>query len=367
VINRRNDRWQPEYRRVLFLVLCVVAMVLLAGVLVDRGPVVPQVIGSGVLVFALFTAALVSARQLTDSAFPLLFGGGAAFFAAVAATSAVDGDPEGVAWTPPAMLAASVAIVVIIALLLLAQRTITPVMPFAPLLVIGVTALMVVFVLLLQESSQMNASGASAAASSVVFMLILIAPRAAVKFSRLRGPQLPKTGADMSFDIEPENSDLVKSRANDADTYLTVAMVSSALILPVLFHHGDPGLVGLDVGAGDLQRNPVALTYLLRTLAADRPRGGRYCRLPHGGHEILRHALVRRAFRAARRARRGARSAGDGRAPALAAPDAAVLGICGHLHGRDHLGSRAAGARPGAGAVHVGTRIVRVGIRADSA
>jgi type VII secretion integral membrane protein EccD len=70
----------------------------------------------------------------------------------------------------------------------------------------------------------------------VEFLVIVLAPRAAVKFSRLRGPQLPKTGADMSYDIEPEDSDLVKSRTADADTYLTVCMAASALILPFLFH-----------------------------------------------------------------------------------------------------------------------------------
>jgi len=41
----------------------------------------------------------------------------------------------------------------------------------------------------------------------------------------------------MSYDIEPEDSDLVKSRADEADTYLTACMTASALVLPVLMHH----------------------------------------------------------------------------------------------------------------------------------
>ena len=64
VVNRRADRWQPEYRRVLFIVLSLVAMGLLAAVLVDRGPVLPQVIGAGVLAAGLFVAALVSASAV---------------------------------------------------------------------------------------------------------------------------------------------------------------------------------------------------------------------------------------------------------------------------------------------------------------
>ncbi|MBC9005702.1 type VII secretion integral membrane protein EccD [Micromonospora aurantiaca (nom. illeg.)] len=237
VVNRRADRWQPEYRRVLFLVLSLVAMGLIAAVLVDRGPVLPQVIAGAVLAAGLFTAAIVSARQQTDGAFPLLFGGGAAFFAAVAASSAVDGDPDGVAWTAAAGLAAAVAVVAVTAFLLIAQRTVTPVMPFAPLLIVALTAAMVVLVLLAGDGFALTAPQVSAVAVSVILVLIVIAPRAAVKLARLRGPQLPKTGADMSYDIEPEDSDMVKSRADEADTYLTACMTASALVLPVLMHH----------------------------------------------------------------------------------------------------------------------------------
>ncbi|GLY00705.1 type VII secretion integral membrane protein EccD [Actinoplanes sp. NBRC 101535] len=236
MVNRRADRWQPEYRRVLFLVLSMVAMGTLAAVLVDRGPVLPQVIVGGVLAAGLFIAALVSARRQNDGAFPLLFGGGAAFFAAVATSSAVDGNPDGVSLTGPALLAAAVGVMVVAALLLIAQRTVTPVMPFPPMLIIGVTAAMVVLVLLTQSIAQLTAPAVSGTAASLILMLIVLAPRMAVKFSRLRGPQLPKTGADMSYDIEPEDSDVVKSRANDADTYLTVCMTASALVLPVLMH-----------------------------------------------------------------------------------------------------------------------------------
>jgi type VII secretion integral membrane protein EccD len=237
VVNRRADRWQPEYRRVLFIVLSMVAMGLLAAVLVDKGPVLPQVIAGAVLALGLFTAAMVSARRQNDGAFPLLFGGGAAFFAAVGASSAVDGDPDGVTWNATSVLAAAVAVAAVLAVLVVAQRTVTPVMPYAPLLIIGLTALMVVLVLLFRTGFQLTAPKISAVAVAVILVLIVLAPRAAVKFSRLRGPQLPKTGADMSYDIEPEDSDLVKTRANDADTYLTACMVASALLLAVLLHY----------------------------------------------------------------------------------------------------------------------------------
>ncbi len=237
IVNRRSDRWQPEYRRVMFLVLSVVAMGLLAAVLTDRGPVLPQVIAGGVLSLAFFAGALVFARTVTDGAFSLLFGCGAAAFAALAASSTVDGDPEGITLTGPAMLAAAVAVTVVAVLLLLAQRTVTPHLPFAPMLVIGVTALVATGVLLLQTGAGMTVQRTCAAAVAVIFAVIVVAPRAAVKMARLRGPQLPKTGADMSYDIEPADADIVRDRTHDADTYLTVATVTSALVLPVLFHY----------------------------------------------------------------------------------------------------------------------------------
>ena len=237
VVNRRDDRWQPEYRRVLFLLLSVVAMGAIAAVLVDRGPVLPQVVAAGVLAAIFFTSALVAGRKLTDGAFALLFSSASSGFAALAASSAVDGDPENIAWTGPAVLAGSVACVVVVALLLLLQRTVIPGLPFAPLLVVGVTGLVVVGVLLLRTGSAMTMQRTAASVIAVVFAVIVLAPRVAVKLSRLRGPQLPKTGEDMSYDIEPVPSDQVRERADHADTYLTVAMSSAALVLPVLFFY----------------------------------------------------------------------------------------------------------------------------------
>ncbi|MFI5935001.1 type VII secretion integral membrane protein EccD [Actinoplanes sp. NPDC051494] len=246
VVNRRTDRWQPEYRRVLFLLLSVVAMGVIAAVLTDRGPVLPQVIGAGVLSLCCFVAALVFARKLEDGAFSLLFGGGAAVFAGVAASSAVDGDPDGIAVNGPALLAFAISVVAVVAVLLLAQRIATPHLPAAPMLVAGVTAVATVGVLLLQSASQMTGQRAAGLAVAVIFGVIVVAPRAAVKFARLRGPQLPKTGADMSYDIEPAPSDQVRDRTNEADTYLSVTMLSSALVLPVVFHFtmGVPGWAG---------------------------------------------------------------------------------------------------------------------------
>ncbi|MFG1918539.1 type VII secretion integral membrane protein EccD [Micromonospora sp. NPDC048898] len=235
-VNRRHDRWQPEYRRILFILLSAVVMSAVATVLTAHAPALPQVVAGAVLGSALLVAALICGRRLHDGAFSLLFGGGAAGFAAVAASSAVDGDPERIAVTSAAILAAAVAVLAVSAILVLAQRTFAPHLPLLPLLVTVLTGLVTTVILLTRASSGMTIGRTAALAILLIFTVIVLAPRVAVKLSRLRGPQLPKTSADMSYDIEPTSSDQVHQRTDDADTYLTVAMVTAALVLPVLFH-----------------------------------------------------------------------------------------------------------------------------------
>lgn len=234
-VNDRSDRWRPEYRRVLFLLLSAVTMVAIAVVIADRGPVLAQIVSAGVLAAALLAAALVAARRMTDGAFGLLFGFGSACFAAVAAATAVDGDPNGLVWTGPAALAATAATIVVTAVLLVSQRTVTPRLPFRPLLLVGVTAVMVASILVARSLTGITAAQAAAVAAALSFALVVFAPSSAVKLARLRGPQLPKTGADMQYDIEPTESDLVRSRTSDADTYLVAGLGAAALLLPVLF------------------------------------------------------------------------------------------------------------------------------------
>ncbi|MEV0609347.1 type VII secretion integral membrane protein EccD [Polymorphospora rubra] len=236
VVNRRDDRWQPEHRRSLFLLLSVVGMGTVAAVLTAYGPVLPQVVAAGVIGVLFLATALVCGRRLDDGAFSLLFGGGAAGFAALAASSAVDGDPERIAVTGAAVLAAAVALLVVAALLLLAQRTIAAHLPVRPFLAIGMVGLFTTLALLLHAAGGMTGPRTAATAVALIFLMIVLAPRMAVKISRLRGPQLPRNSEDMSYDIEPAQPDQVGQRTDDADTYLAVAMIASALVLPVLFH-----------------------------------------------------------------------------------------------------------------------------------
>ncbi|MFV2105237.1 type VII secretion integral membrane protein EccD [Micromonospora sp. LOL_015] len=235
-VNRRDDRWQPEYRRNLFLALAAVGMAATAVVLTRHDQQLPQVVAAGVLGAMLTTAALICGRRLADGAFSLLFGAVAAGFTALAASKAVDDTPGHLAVSAGAGLAAAVALSTVAALLLVAQRTFAPSLPVRPVLAAGLVGLATVLVMLLGAVSGMSVPRTAATAVTMIFALIVLAPRIAVKLARLRGPQLPKSSEDMSYDIEPAPPGLVRGRTGDADTYLAVALIASAVVLPVLFH-----------------------------------------------------------------------------------------------------------------------------------
>lgn len=235
VVNRRDDRWKPEYGRSLFLALSTVGMGAIAVVLVGGGAVLGQVILATGLAVALGLAALVTAMRSTDTSLPGLFACGAMGFAALSGASLFDGNPDGLSWPRPAILAAALGAIIVAALLLLAQRTVAGTLPFLALLVVCLTAAMAALVLAIEQLAGLRNEQAAAATVVVLFGVTILAPRVAVKSSRLRGPQLPRTGEELSYDTEPAAADAVTARTNDAEAYLTSGLVTSALVLPVLF------------------------------------------------------------------------------------------------------------------------------------
>jgi len=138
----------------------------IAVLLADWRPVPHQVVAAGTVGVAFLAAALLFAHRHSDGAFSLLFGGGAAAFAALATSSAVDGDPQGIAIHGSSVLAAAVGAVVVSGVLVVAQRTVSPYLPFTPMLVVGVAALMALGVLLLQSGSGMSVQRTAAAAAA---------------------------------------------------------------------------------------------------------------------------------------------------------------------------------------------------------
>jgi type VII secretion integral membrane protein EccD len=236
MVNRRSDRWQPEYRRISFLLLASVCAIAIGVVIVDRGPVLPQVVAAGVLSAACLAAALITARRKIDSGVVYFFTFSAGGFGALSASSAVDNNPEGIGWSSPAAVAAALTLLAVFGTLLVLQRTVLPALPFIPMLTGVATVVGILLAILMQYTMSMTVQGTAATAVVVFVALVTIAPRAAVKFARLRGPQLPKTSEDMSYDIEPAAAEQVRKLTDDADRYMTVVMIASVILLPVLFH-----------------------------------------------------------------------------------------------------------------------------------
>jgi type VII secretion integral membrane protein EccD len=231
VVNRRNDRWQPHYRRYLFLGLSAVVLALLAVVLTGR--LTPGLeIGSGLGLAAVFLLSSVLIAYLAkDWSLALLFGLAAAGYAGV---TALDQSGEVLAL----VAAAAVAVILIVV-----QRLWVPGLPSAPFLGVLGVALAMLLVMWLSHGLGLRPVAAAGIAAAALFASVIFAPKIVLRAARLRGPQLPKTGEELKFDIAPHVASDVDAKARDADVYLSVLTVCVALVLPFLLHTilGDPG------------------------------------------------------------------------------------------------------------------------------
>jgi type VII secretion integral membrane protein EccD len=229
VVNRRSDRWQPEYRRYLFLTFTFAQLVLIGVVLFDRGPLAMRVsIGVGIVATVLI-GAVAAVRRGGDHTLSLLLGFTACGVAAVTAGAAADGLAHEL--TAGAGAAAGTAL-----LLVLLQRLWDRRLPYAgPLGVLAVAALTLT-TLAVHLLLGLSAAQAAGVTGAVALTVIVFAPKAVLRGARLRGPQLPRTGDELKVDSQPEPSDVVSERANAADLYLSVVMVAVSAVLPVIFH-----------------------------------------------------------------------------------------------------------------------------------
>ena len=160
MVNRRNDRWQPEYRRTLFLGLSAVGMALLALVLVDRGPVLLSAI-AGFTLAAVFMLSSVLYGRSGDRPLSLLFGVGAAAYAGVTSLNLVDGVPDALAPNPASLMIGASAAAAVALCLVVAQRLWAENLPYPPMLALLITAIATIFVLWLRSYFGMSGPGAA--------------------------------------------------------------------------------------------------------------------------------------------------------------------------------------------------------------
>jgi type VII secretion integral membrane protein EccD len=129
--------------------------------------------------------------------------------------------------------------------------------PYQPLLTVAVLAIAVLIMLWLRTHVGMSRQGVAGCLAAAGFALIVFSPKAALRLARLRGLQLPKTGEELQFDNQPRPAAELAEQTDEADNYLTAAVVSVCLLMPYLMSeimraHGWPGYTTVIVLASAL-------------------------------------------------------------------------------------------------------------------
>lgn len=235
-VNERGDKWQPEYRRPLFVGVSAVVIVLFTAVLLNRGSTPVRLSLGAVLGLLCLVASVLFARHLRDRAMTVLFGLAAAALAGITTLDAADGAAERVVVGLNSLAAGSAAAAGVALVLVVTHRLWARAVPYPVFLVVLVLAGFVNALLWLRSVAGLDAPAAAGAAAAVLLGLLLFAPNLVLRAGRLRGPQLPKTGSELQFDIEPYPAAEMEQRANEAQNYLSVLVVCVSAALPWLFH-----------------------------------------------------------------------------------------------------------------------------------
>ena len=235
VVNQRSDRWQPQHRRVLFLALTELALALLGAIVLDRyaGATLAG-LGFG-LAGVLAVVAVTTARLTHDSGVSLVFAVSSCGFAATVALDLADASDGSLSVGEQAVFMAAVAATAASALLVVAQRLWAPAIPYAVVMAVLLLGVEIVAIVWLHRDVDLSWPAAAGLAAATMFAIVAFLPRIALRFARLRGPQLPKTGEELQYDTEPHPAADVQRRANEADQYLSVTTVTISLAMPLLF------------------------------------------------------------------------------------------------------------------------------------
>ncbi len=245
MVNRRGDRWQPEYRRPLFITLSVVGLLVLGTVLAVPGPLLIAAIAGFAISAVLIVGSVLLARA-DDRPLSLLFGVAAAGFAGCAALNLADGAPTRLVPDSTGLMVGGASAAAVVAVLVVAHLLWGTGRPQPLLLVVLAAAVGVIVYRWLGSAWEMSATSAAAVAAVALFGLLVFSPKVVLRAARLRGPQLPKTGEELKFDNQPLPARDVDVRAGDADNYLSVVAVTVSVLVSLLFHvimtaHGWPG------------------------------------------------------------------------------------------------------------------------------
>ncbi|GAA0504195.1 type VII secretion integral membrane protein EccD [Saccharopolyspora subtropica] len=275
-VQQREDRWRPEFGRRLFRVLSCAAVAVIGLVLLTDGPTALHASSAGVLAAVFLVAMTPIARKLHDTALAVLCGLAGCAMAGIGALLLADGVPDAAAPTPQGLFAAGASTAAAAAILLVVRQFAAKDVSFAPLLTVLSVSLAVLALLGIAAGFALTPGQAAGVLSTVAFGFVIFAPRMCLRAAFLRGPQLPRNADDLQQDIDPVPADEVDAKSATADRYLSVVMVSAAVVLagayPLVL--AEPGwaswaMVGLLSGAvllrsrnflGVWQRVPLAIS-----------------------------------------------------------------------------------------------------------
>jgi type VII secretion integral membrane protein EccD len=243
-VNDRRDRWQPSYRRQLFLVLAVALIVVIGAVIAGARASGVRVCASTGLTLVLILVTVLAARRLADRTAALLAGLVACGFGALAAAAPdqLIGWPPDHAGVVRALAAAGTVAAVLIVVHLVWERGI----PIAAFLIVLLTAVLSTPLIWMLGWTGLDPAGVAGLSVTGLLALVVVAPKLVLRTARLRGPQLPRTGEELQYDIQPDPAQLVRTRAGHADMQLTAILAAVALLMPPLLFvlARDPGWVG---------------------------------------------------------------------------------------------------------------------------
>lgn len=229
-IRARGDRWRPESTYHLFLGLvglCVAGFA--ATVILAVGPGTRLGWSAGIVALLLACGAALTDRQLGRRPLGLVLGLGAIGLAALVGPIADRNAHQLLAFGPSALLTGGLCAAALGALLA-AATCIRANGPLAAYGTAAVTALAVVLAMVLAIGYDLDITTAVTVVAVVMFEIGTLAPRIAPRLARLRLPDLPRTSEELQQDIEPEPGERLAVRAEWANAYLTMLLISGALI-----------------------------------------------------------------------------------------------------------------------------------------
>ncbi|OLR92192.1 type VII secretion integral membrane protein EccD [Actinokineospora bangkokensis] len=234
-VNRRPDRWQPEYSRWLFLSLSGITVLAMLLVLQVSLSGLASTISAGVLAGVFLGAAVAAGRKLDDLALTTAPGLAGCAFAAYAGLVGVGGMDGVLALEPMAVVIGALATTVAAGVLLTAKVFVSPRIPLVPFGVIAAVGVETMVGVWLGTGAGFTVPQAAGILSTGLFALMILSAKLAIRAARLRGPQLPRTAEELQVDLEPHPAEQVIERTGWADRYLSVLTVSSSAVFAVCF------------------------------------------------------------------------------------------------------------------------------------